>query len=197
MRTPRRLLVPDGRIFLRVAEPEWADPLDAGYAAAAGGRWNPPASFPTLYLNGDVATARLRVQRLAEGTPFTMDDLDDDAYVLVAATLPREQACADAVSAAGLRSLGLPERYPLDEVGEPVGHDGCQPIGTEVRARRLRGVWCISAATRDGAGRELAWFPATSRSRASRVWEEALPLGRWREATGWVDLGLQPQRDPA
>lgn len=55
--------------------------LDPGYAAAAGGRWNPPVSFPTLYLNGDVATARMRLQRLVEGAPFIMDDLDDDAYV--------------------------------------------------------------------------------------------------------------------
>jgi len=197
MRDPRRLVVPDGRVFLRVAEPEWADPLDASYAAEAGGRWNPPASFPTLYLNGDVATARMQVQRLAEGTPFTMDDLDDDAYVLVAATLPRGQSCADAVSAAGLGRLGLPAGYPVDEAGEPVGYERCQPIGAEVRARRVRGVWCISAATRDGVGRELAWFPATARSRGRLVWDEALPLGRWREATDWVDLGLAPQPDPA
>jgi hypothetical protein len=197
MRNPRRLVVPDGRVFLRVAEPEWADPLDAGYAAAAGGRWNAPASFRTLYLNGDVATARMRLQRLVEGAPFTMDDLDDDAYVLVAATLPRNQTCADAVSATGLRRLGLPESYPVDEAGEPVGHGRCQSVGAEVRARGLRGVWCISVATRDGAGRGLAWFPATSRSRGRLVWEEALPLGRWREATDWVDVGLLSQQDPA
>lgn len=123
MRNPRRLVVPDGRVFLRVAAPEWQDPLDAHPAAAAGGRWNPPASFPTLYLNGDVATARMQLERLVEGTPFTTDDLDDGAYLLVAATLPRNQTCADAVSAAGLRRLGLPESYPLDEAGEPVGHD--------------------------------------------------------------------------
>lgn len=181
MSNPQRLVVPDGRLFLRVAEPEWADPLDPNYAAAAGGRWNPPDSFPTLYLNGDVATARMQVQRLVEGTPFTMDDLDDDAYVLVAATLPRNQTCADAASATGLRRLGLPASYPVDETGEPVGHGRCQSVGTEVRVRGLRGVWCISAATRDGAGREFAWFPATSRSRGVLVWKEALPLGRWHE----------------
>jgi hypothetical protein len=158
VRHPRRLAVPDGRVFLRVAEPEWSDPLDA---------------------------------------PFTMDDLDDGAYVLVAATLPRNQTCADAVSPTGLRRLGLPESYPADEAGGVVGHDRCQSVGAEVRARGLRGVWCISAATRDGTGRELAWFPATARSRGRLVWEEALPLGRWREAIDWADLGLPPQQDPA
>lgn len=190
-------MVPDGRVFLRVAEPEWADPLDPEYAARAGGRWNPPGSFPTLYLNGDVATARMQLQRLAQGAPFTMDDLDDDAYVLVAAMLPRNQSCADGVTAEGLRRLGLPPTYPLDEAGVPVAHDRCHASGAAVRAAGLRGVWCISAATRDGSGREFAWFPAGSRSRASLVWPEPLPLGRWRDAGGWSDLGLAGQPDPA
>jgi RES domain-containing protein len=194
-RRPRRLRIPHGRGLLRVAEPEWADPLDPGYAAAAGGRWDPSGSGARLYLSGDVATARMRLQRLADGAPFMMDDLDDDAYVLVAATLPRGQACADAVSEVGLRRLGLPASYPLDAAGVPVRHAACQAAGERVREARLRGVWCVSAASRDKTGRELAWFPATTRSRARLVWPEPLPLGRWRDAAGWSDLDLDPQPD--
>jgi RES domain-containing protein len=193
---PRCLEVPEGRVFLRVAEPGWTDPLDPTFAAAAGGRWNPPGSWPTLYLNGDVATARMQVQRLTEGAPYTMDDLDDDAYVLVTATLPAGQTCADAVTAAGLRRLGLPETYPLDGAGQEVGHDRCQATACQVREAKLRGVWCVAAASRDGEGRELAWFPVTEESRASLVWPEALPLGSWRNASSWAEIGLAAQMDP-
>jgi hypothetical protein len=117
--------------------------------------------------------------------------------VLVAATLPREQICADAATPAGLVALGLPASYPLEADGTAVAHTRCQGLGERVHAAGLRGVWCISAATVDGVGRELAWFPATPRSRARPVWDEPLPLGAWRNADGWADLDLDPQADPA
>jgi hypothetical protein len=139
----------------------------------------------------------MQLQRLVEGTAVTVDDLDDGAYLLVAATLPRDQSCVDAVTPAGLMALGLPATYPVQADGRPVEYATCQAIGARVRAEGLRGVWCTSAATRDGGGRELAWFPATARSQARPVWEEALPLGAWRRATGWADLGLTQQPDPA
>lgn len=182
MNHPRTVILPDGRIWLRVADPEWSDPLDPSFAAASGGRWNPPGSFPVLYLNADLVTARLQLHRLVAGQPYTVDDLDDDAYVLVAATLPKRQRCADALSPAGLRALGLPPSYPVDAAGEIVGHDTCQAIGERVHEANLRGVWCISAATPEPTGQELAWFPASSRSRARPVWAEGQPLGQWREA---------------
>ncbi|MDZ7643620.1 MAG: hypothetical protein U5K76_04925 [Woeseiaceae bacterium] len=47
--------------------------------------------------------------------------------------------------------------------------DRCQPIGARAWAAGLRGVRCRSARTAEGAGRELAWFPATSRSKAMRI----------------------------
>ena len=150
-----------------------------------------------LYLNADVGTARLQIDRLVEGQPFTADDLDDDAYVLIAATLPRSQTCADAVTRAGLKALGLPKSYPVDAAGEVVERDVCQSIGAEVHDAGLRGVWSISAASPTQAGRELAWFPATARSRAHPTWQEGLPLGQWRDATAWSDIGLSEQADPA
>lgn len=130
------------------------------------------------------------------GTPVRVDDLDEDAFVLVAAVLPRNQRVADAVTPGGLRGLGLPESYPLTAGGAPVEAEVCRPVGAAVQGRGLRGVWCRSAASEDGRGRELAWFPATGRSRARPVWDHPLPLGRWRDARGWADLGLSAQREP-
>jgi len=196
MSPPRPVSLPDGRIWLRLAEPEWEDPFDAWFAAVEGGHWNAPDSFPTLYLHANVGTARMQIERLLEGTPFTLDDIDDDAYVLVAARLPRDQRCADAVTSAGLEALGLPRSYPIDSRGRFIGRARCQPIGARVRDARLRGVWCISGAKRDGSGRELAWFPATRRSRARPVWRAPLPLGSWRYARGWTELGLTDQKEP-
>jgi RES domain len=193
---PAMVGLPDGRVWLRVADPDWVDPLDPSWAGERGGRWNPPGSFPVLYLNGDVSTARARIERMLAGSPVMMDDLDDDAYVLVDATLPRAQICADAVTSGGLSALGLPDSYPRGSAGEEVARSVCQRIGSAVHALGLRGVWCRSASTADGSGRELAWFPATARSRARGVWATPLALGTWRDATGWTDLGLEPQPEP-
>jgi RES domain-containing protein len=189
--------LPERRVWLRVADPAWTDPLDPYFSAAAGGRWNPSGSFPVLYLNADVGTARMQIDRLVEDQPFTADDLDDGAYLLIAATLPRNQTCADATSPAGLKALGLPPSYPLDAAGAVVKRGVCQSIGAGVHDAGLRGIWCISAASPLSAGRELAWFPATERSRARPFWKEGRPFGRWRYATGWADIGLTEQTDPA
>ncbi|CAN5464398.1 hypothetical protein BH24GEM3_BH24GEM3_25570 [soil metagenome] len=194
---PRVVQLPEGRVWLRVASPTWDDPLDPSYAGKFGGRWNPPGSHPTLYLNADVATARMQVDRVLAGSPVAFDDLDDEAYVLVAASLPRAQSCGQAVTNDGLRALGLPASYPLDPCGEEVGHDVCRAIGQQVHDAGLRGLWCRSACTGDGRGRELAWFPATARSTARMLWEEGLPLGAWRHVTRWAELGFDDQPDPA
>ena len=130
---------------------------------------------------------------MVEGTPVEVDDLSDDAYGLVAATLPRSQRAAEALTAQGLAALGLPGSYPVDDAGGRVSHATCQPIGARVHQSGLRGVLCRSAATLDGRGTELAWFPATSRSVARAVWTEAKSLGEWRHADGWADLGLSEE----
>lgn len=127
---------------------------------------------------------------------MAVGDLDDEAFVLVAAVLPRAQRAADAVTEDVLRSLGLPGSYPRDARGDEVGYDVCQRAGRQVQKSGLRGVWCRSACTSDGRGRELAWFPATDRSKARAVWRRALPLAAWRYASGWSDLGLVEQPDP-
>ncbi|MBX3707803.1 MAG: hypothetical protein KF911_14320 [Pseudomonadales bacterium] len=85
------------------------------------------------------------------------------------ATLPRDQTVADAHTPAGLAALDLPASFPRLRDGSLVDHDRCQPIGAAIHAAGLRGVRARSAQTPDGAGRELAWFPAGARSRARRV----------------------------
>jgi len=193
---PRTVRLPDSRVWLRVAQPGWKGPLDTSYARNQGGRWNPPGSFPVLYLSADVSTARLQIERLLAGTPVAIDDLDDNAYVLVAAGIPKSQTCVDAVSSAGLRALGLPSSYPVEKKGRLVDHRVCQPIGQKVRDARFNGVWCRSACTNDGRGRELAWFPASSRSKARALWKQPLPLSAWIYAKDWSDLKVEGQTDP-
>lgn len=160
--------LPEGHVWLRVADPAWSDPLDASFAAERGGRWNPPDSFPVLYLNEDVVTARVATARFFEGKPYRPEELRaDSAPVLVEATLPRRQDVADVHSAAGVRDVGLPATYPIDSRGHLVGHDRCQKVGVAVHDAELRGIRCRSAHQPFGAGRELAWFPARG-SRARR-----------------------------
>ena len=166
----------DGHEWLRVADPHWVDPLDPGYAATFGGRWNPPGSFATLYLNEDLHTARAQVIALLAGSPVEPDDLDD-GFDLVMATLPRSQEVANAHDDEGLGELGLPETYPRYRNGRPVRHDVCQPIGRAVHGAGLRGVRARSAVTADGSGLEVAWFPARPSSRATLV--SRLPYRDW------------------
>ncbi|HJQ76158.1 MAG TPA: RES family NAD+ phosphorylase [Acidimicrobiia bacterium] len=168
--------LPDGHSWLRVADPSWADPLDPSYAREHGGRWNPPGSFPTLYLNEDLTTARAQISALLSGSPVEPDDLDV-GFDLVVASLPRSQEVADAVTGTGLRALGLPDSYPRHSNGRPVRHGTCQPVGAGVAAAGLRGVHARSAATEDGSGRELAWFPARESSRATLL--ERLSFRDW------------------
>jgi len=180
------------RRWLRVADEEWADPLDPSWAARFGGRWNPPHSFPTLYLNEDLATAQAQISKLLAGQPVEPEDLDPP-YVLVVVALPRRQRVADAATDDGLRGLGLPTSYPNDEAGNEIGRDACQPIGTAVHEAGLRGLHCRSAATADGSGRELAWFPARSTSRATQV-GAAMPFASWWAAVGsaWFACFARP-----
>lgn len=154
----------------RIAEAGWLDPLDPGFAQRRGGRWNPPDSFPTLYLNEDKVTARLNLRRFIADWPYEPEDLRaDNGPVLVGTTLPRDQHVADAHTPGGLAGLGLPATYPTGRGGDTVGHETCRAIGRQLKEQGLRGVRARSAQSRDGAGRELAWFPATARSRAQRT----------------------------
>lgn len=159
-------------------ETTWPDPLDDTYAQHAGGRWNPPASWRTLYLSEDLVTARLNLRLFIADWPFGPEDLrSDSGPPLAVATLPRRQRVADVHTPEGVAAAGPPATYPLDGSGDLVGHDACQEVGGEANGQRLRGVRCSSARVPYGAGRELAWFPATSRSRAALL--RLLPFDEW------------------
>lgn len=163
--------------WLRVADTSWANPLDPEFAGQHGGRWNRPGSHATLYLNENLDTARSQIHHMLEGSPVRPDDLDE-RFILVVATLPTRQTVANAVSNDGLDALGLASSYPGDNNGDPIGHDVCQPIGAAVKSTGLRGLHARSAATPDGTGRELAWFPATKTSRAAPQ-GEPIPFSTW------------------
>ena len=170
--------LPNGHEWWRIANPAWADPLDPSYAERYGGRWNPPDSFPALYCNEDRVTARLNLRLFIRSWPYEPEDLrDDNGPLRVGATLPRDQRVADVHTRKGVASVKLPATYPLNARGKLVPRAPCQRIGLEAKGRGLRGVRCRSARAPDGGGRELAWFPATTRSRARR--KTTLAFEQW------------------
>jgi RES domain len=155
-----------GGRYLRVADPEWVDPLDASFAARDGPRWNPPG-LPCLYLNADEKTARANVERLYVGLPYGPEDLDpEEAPLLVEVDVPAGTAL-DCYSNAGLSAVGLPTTFPRDTVGGLVPHSTCQPTGFDAFEAGLDGVDARSAAP--GGDRELAWFPRANTATETSV----------------------------
>ena len=156
--------------WFRICEASWDDPLDPSFAQTRGGRWNPPGSWPTLYLNEDVVTARLNLARFIADWPYEPEDLaDGTGPQLAIAHLPRRQRVADLHSPEGVAAVGLPDSYPLAVADELVDHNTCQQVGEQVQTAGLRGIRCRSAQAPHGAGREVAWFPATARSQAHLI----------------------------
>jgi hypothetical protein len=150
------LSVPRGGRYLRVADPHWPNPLDPSFAQVSVGRWNPPGSYPVLYLNADVATARANVDRRFASLPYGPIDLRPERRpLLVRVEVPADQY-VDVVTDDGCIQAGLPAQYPLDATGQVISHDICRPIGDEAKRQGLPGVACRSAAR--PAGEELAWF---------------------------------------
>lgn len=177
--------LPDGHVWLRLTRPHYVDPFDPSFAAEQGGRWNPPGSWPTLYLNENLQTVHAQLRHLFVGRGVEPDDLDDDAPIrLAACTLPTRQRVIDAVTDRGLADTGLPATYPLGADGARVEHAVTQTIGARAHDDGLRGVWCRSAA---GLGNELGWFPS-SRAAARPAWGRTLPLGEWRHVVSLAEL---------
>jgi RES domain len=158
-----------GGEYLRVADPDWDDPLDGGYAAIVGGRWNPPASFPVVYLCGSVEVARANVLRKLAGQPYGPEDLEPEAAPVLVEARVREDLFVDALSERGCRSLGLPVTYPRDSRGRTIPHRRCQPIGAAAWDAGEPGIATRSAALDPpGNGEELAYFIRRRRLRAGR-----------------------------
>lgn len=166
-----------GGTYLRVADPDWGNPLDGSFAQQTGGRWNVPGSFPVVYLNGDVRVARANVVRKLRGRPYGPELVNpEEAPVLIQTTVPNQEY-VDIVTDEGCETVGLPKTYPLESDGTPVPQTRCQPIGQQAWTQGEAGIACRSAAQgvpRDGE--ELAWFerPATALLRVERrlIFEE-------------------------
>ena len=69
--------LPERHVWLRLTQSRHRDAFDMSYAQERGGRWNPPESWPTLYLNDDLATVHAQVRHLFAGRGIDPDDLDD------------------------------------------------------------------------------------------------------------------------
>lgn len=150
-----------GGSYLRIADPRWDDPLDGFAAAVRGGRWNPPRSFPVVYLSASIDVARANVRRRLAGRPYGPEDLDPAAApVLVTADVPEDDH-VDVVTEAGCVAAGVPGTYPRDD-GDEVGWETCQPIGAAAWEAGAPGISCRSTAAPQ-AGEELAWFQRDTR----------------------------------
>ena len=148
-----------GGSYLRVADPDWRDPLSPEHARHSGGRWNPPGRFGVTYLNASRSVARAQVRHRLEPRGIRPEDFDSgEGPVLVRTEVP-EDRYVDAVTDRGLASLGLPESYPLDAGGSVVPHSSCQPIGKQAWSEGEPGIACRSAArTAPVGGEELVYF---------------------------------------
>lgn len=148
----------------RVADPAWKNPLDGRFARQRGGRWNPPGSFPVVYLNASLEVARANVVRKLAGQPFGPEDLEaEEAPVLVIADVPRDRY-VDIVTAKGCQAAGLPKTYPLDGKRK-IGWARCQPVGQHAWDARAPGIAYRSAAPGMGPEHEeLVWFDRGSKS---------------------------------
>lgn len=158
----------EGRFF-RVADPSWKNPLDTSFSEQEGGRWNPPGGAPTLYLNDSEATARANVTRLFVGRPYGPLNLDPNAAPdLIDVEVPGGEV-VDVVTTEGIAELGLPDSYPVDELGKTVPHETTQPIGQRAWDAGELGIAARSAAP--GAERrdeELAIFDRGLRLKQTR-----------------------------
>lgn len=149
--------IPIGGRHLRLADPDWDDPLDASYAKTRGGRWNASGSFDVLYLNRDERTARANLRRHLIPRGIEPEDLEPDQGPDLVATIVPDGEALDIISDTGCTEAGLPVTYPLDHNGTEIPRQRCQPIGHAAHDDGLDGVACRSAA--DSARQELAWFP--------------------------------------
>jgi hypothetical protein len=174
MRTVRR-----GGPYVRVADPSWVDPLDGSYAAERGGRWNPPESFPVVYLCASIEVARANVHLKLAGQPYGPEDLLPGSGPVLVRTAVPEDRYLNAVTDAGLRDLRLPRTYPLDGRRRRVPWRRCQPLGERAHDSGLPGVAARSATRR---GEELAYF-GRRKLRRGRVWE----FENWF----WTDVSLR------
>jgi RES domain-containing protein len=131
-------------------------PVSGEGARIVGGRWNPPDSFPTLYLASTAKTAIEEVGRAfaAQGRAL------DEAVGLVLYDFEVElSAVLDLRNPADLGSVGL----SLSEI-QSRDRSKCQAVGDAAHFVGLEGVWAPSGT---GRGEVLAVF--TDKQRPSSL----------------------------
>jgi hypothetical protein len=174
-RTRRLRHVVRGGRYVRVADPSWRRPLDPSFAAERGGRWNPPDSFPVVYLCADRDVARAVVAVRFGGLPYGILDLLPDRLPVLVESDVAEHRALDVVTDAGCRAVGLPRTYPRDSRRRTIPWRRTQPIGELAWSAGERSIVCRSAPF--PPGEELAWFV---RTRADRLRVAArLPFDSW------------------
>ncbi|MDE2573529.1 MAG: RES family NAD+ phosphorylase [bacterium] len=137
-----------------MCDPSWADPSDTSFSKRAGGRWNPPGEFGALYLNRTVEVAMANARRHVAslfGDDVTLYDLSLGMRPDLQHYGVREHSFVDAVTKAGLESIGLAGAYPHDA---PPGL--CRSIAREAYSMEEAGIAARSAP--HPAGEELAIF---------------------------------------
>ena len=172
-----RHLVRGGR-YSRVVDPSWSRPFDASHASERGGRWNPPDSFPVVYLCATREVARANVLRRFAELPYGVLDLRPDRRPALVETDVPEHRAIDVVTDPGCRAAGLPATYPFDGRGRRIGWPRTQPIGEAAWSQGEQSIACRSAALAKGErGEELAWFvrvrgnrPRVARRRSFDDW---------------------------
>lgn len=159
-----------GGTYLSVADPSWANPLDGSLSAGAGGRWNPPGSFPVVYLFSHVDVARSFVIAKHQGFPYSVTDLRPDRQPDLVQTSVRDESFVDVLTDSGCAAAGLPKTYPRDHAKRAIGWDRCRPAGEAAWNQGESGVACRSAtARRTDSGEELAWFQRRRRLKKGGV----------------------------
>jgi RES domain-containing protein len=116
-------------------------------ARALGGRWNPPDSFPTLYLASTLDTAVAEVRRgfMAQGRT-----LEETIGLVVYEFDVELNAVLDLRDPADLNTVGL----SLDDIRSP-DRRRCQAVGDAAHFVGLEGIWAPSAT---GPGQVMAIF---------------------------------------
>ena len=114
---------------------------------------------------------------MLEGTFSTAADLADDAFDLVAATLPVNIEALDVVSNSGIRATGLPSTYPFDGKGNFISHSACQEVSVKAHAEELNGVEAPAATRASHTCLEFAWWPNNV---TARPYGNRLQYGLWQ-----------------
>lgn len=155
-------MIRKGGRYFRVCDPVWIDCCETSFSAHFGGRWNPPDSFPVLYLNTTLETARANALRNYTGEAFGLFDLNPVERPHLQVVEVNKCSVVDAITSQGVFAIGLPTEYP-----KGVGHEICQPIGQRAKKEGAAGIACRSAALPDGE--ELALFEIVRATKGARL----------------------------